>query len=52
VQESHCFQSIAGDVASKAGLLKTRVGSDHFSKNPELALRFAEEIDKLLAQRN
>ena len=43
---------IAVEIASKVGLLRPRVGGDSFSNKPELALRFTEELDKLLAQRN
>ena len=38
--------SLAQDLASKVGLLKIRMGSDSFSRKPEVALQFADELDK------
>lgn len=49
VSESYDY-FLVGDLASRIGLLKTRWGSDYFSKKPEVALRFANELDKLRIQ--
>lgn len=38
---------LARDVAFRVGLLKAKWGSDRFSKELELASKFAEELDKL-----
>ena len=50
VQCQYYDYSVVLDLASSVSLLMQRWGNDYFSKVPDIALKFAEELDKLGTQ--